>query len=139
MHWHSDRITGVISSGLSYPMADFHRGGILPVGKSLFNIAVAIDVGKADRAAVTVRGDSAHRADDLLVGILVNKFTSVFARKHELSSVRCIAKGGQRVPSRTVRRVHVMPWATPVRRIGLTRLASLGPEDADPADYISAR
>ena len=33
------------------------------------------------------------------------------------------------VPLRTIRRVHVMPWATPAKRIGKTRKGYLCPDD----------
>ncbi len=36
------------------------------------------------------------------------------------------------IPRRTIRRVHVMPWATPIRRIGITRVEYRGPESDAP-------
>jgi len=42
-------------------------------------------------------------------------------------------------PNRSVRRVHVMPWATPVRRIGATRVDRYGREDDDPAGSLGRR
>lgn len=40
----------------------------------------------------------------------------------------------QQVPNHTIRRVHVMPWATPIRRIGHLRLKHIGHENDDPAN-----
>jgi hypothetical protein len=37
-----------------------------------------------------------------------------------------------RVRNRTVRRVHVMPWATPIRRIGCLQSYHRGSEDDEP-------
>lgn len=39
-----------------------------------------------------------------------------------------------RIPNRTRRRVHVMPWATPIRRIGRALSYYNGREGDDPAD-----
>ena len=40
------------------------------------------------------------------------------------------------VPHRTIRRVFVMPWATPVRRIGLVRLSGDGANGDDHANLV---
>lgn len=48
------------------------------------------------------------------------------------------APNGKRPPSRTVRRVHVMPWATPIRRIGQTLSGSVTDEDG-PALMVGYR
>lgn len=106
------------------------------MGASLVDVALKVDLSSSDHAAMTARGHSACRHEERAVGIFVNQFTTDMAKSHELVRVRCVAKGGQRVPSRTIRRVHVMPWATPVRRIGLTRQSGLSPEDGDLADSI---
>jgi hypothetical protein len=37
------------------------------------------------------------------------------------------------IPNRTIRRVHVMPWATPIRRIGLSQ-SGKGKGDIDDSD-----
>lgn len=39
----------------------------------------------------------------------------------------------RRVPNHTIRRVHIMPWATPIRRIGRTRLKHIKRENDDPS------
>ena len=65
----------------------------------------------------------------------VNNFTysghSSFSRSFCMSY--SYVPSSQRPPSRTIRRVHVMPWATPIRRIGAMRINCIGPEDDDPA------
>jgi len=43
------------------------------------------------------------------------------------------------VVHRTVRRVHVMPWATPVRRIGRARAKRMGREIDGPAGVAGRR
>ena len=66
---------------------------------------------------------------------LVNNFTY----SGNTLSVRSFCKlysyvpSSQHAPSRTIRRVHVMPWATPIRRIGSMRVNCIGQESDDPA------
>ncbi len=45
------------------------------------------------------------------------------------------APSSQRPPSRTIRRVHVMPWATPIRRIGSMRINCIEPDGDEPAAF----
>jgi len=47
----------------------------------------------------------------------------------------CRSSSLKRAPHRTVRRVHVMPWATPIRRIGCTRVEFHSQESDDPAGF----
>jgi hypothetical protein len=64
----------------------------------------------------------------LSVSVFVNKFTKsrgAVGRFDEPARERIAAD--PRVPSRTIRRVHVMPWATPIRRIGQTQRGGLEP------------
>ena len=92
------------------------------------------------RSKMTTTAVSTHRKNGRVVSVFVNKFT-IPARLIRLMrrQAKSCGKGGQRVPSRTVRRVHVMPWATPIRRIGLMQLAGLGPEDGAPSGLPSTR
>jgi len=66
---------------------------------------------------------------------LVNNFTyygrPALAISYDMSYN--YAPSSQPAPSRTIRRVHVMPWATPIRRIGSMRINCIGSEGDDPA------
>jgi len=67
------------------------------------------------------------------LGSLVNSFT--FFCELRSRSARCTVTGNAQrrigTPNRAVRRVHVMPWATPIRRIGIAQRGRLpGGDDA---------
>ena len=72
---------------------------------------------------------------------LVNKFTyfTPLSPLHKRWYPFCRASSMKRAPHRTVRRVHVMPWATPIRRIGSTRVDFYSQENDDPAGFAGRR
>lgn len=67
---------------------------------------------------------------------LVNIFTLRFRPHHGGPNrfERGMTSPLPRIPNRTIRRVHVMPWATPIRRIGRALSYYNGREGDDPAD-----
>jgi hypothetical protein len=72
---------------------------------------------------------------------IVNKFTITklkFIGRHILSRF-FNNPGATRIPNRTRRRVHVMPWATPIKRIGKMRIGYLSPGEDNSISDIYGR
>lgn len=70
---------------------------------------------------------------DRLVRLRVKPDRSTCLLKCWFSSRRTSSR--RLLPHRTVRRVHVVPWATPIRRIGCSRRGFFGQEGDDPASF----
>jgi hypothetical protein len=79
-----------------------------------------------------------HNSYLVFFGLLVNCFTISYWPTftgyipHQIGTI----PPARRVPHRTIRRVHIMPWATPIRRIGRTRLKHIKRENDDPSKSL---
>jgi hypothetical protein len=81
-----------------------------------------------------IRPDTRHRilgrANLLYFSDIVNEFTCTgFMSPLKRGFNGVSMRGTSATPLRAIRRVHVMPHATPIRRIGKTRKGYLCPED----------
>jgi hypothetical protein len=89
------------------------------------------------RLSMDISGRTAIDLRDLVfLGLLVKNFTNSRFINPAVASPRRILKTSQlkcRI-NRTRRRVHVMPWATPIRRIGRLRMPQFGNEGDSPGD-----